>query len=48
MKTLIAVLALIVGVGVGCGIDSAWRVKALEKELTALQYDYYKGKQNGR
>lgn len=48
MKTLITILTLIVGFGVGCGIDSAWRVKVLEKELTVLQYDYYKGKQNGR
>lgn len=46
MKTLIAILTLIVGVG--CGIDSAWRIKALESELTVLQYDYYKGKHNGR
>lgn len=48
MKALIVILSLVVGFGVGCGIDSAWKIKALEKELTVLQYDYYKGKQNGR
>jgi hypothetical protein len=49
MKTFVAfIVSLIIGFGVGCGIDSAWKIKALEGELAVLQYDYYKGKQDGR
>lgn len=44
MKVLIFILSLVVGFGAGCGIESAWKIKALERELTVLQYDYYKGK----